>query len=383
MVPLANSLDLLLNYSNSTNINMYMFVGGTNFGFTNGANSPFAPVPTSYDYDSPISEAGDITLKYYAVRDIISKYLPLPATSIPGNTTKAKYGPVPMEFSMTVQDALQYLAPLGPTKSKYPVSMEKISFYYGFILYRFYLTELTKTPSVLSTKGVRDRAVVMVNGVPFGILDRDSVAVNLTGSPGQAVDILVENMGRINYGSEILNNTKGIVENVTLDGSVVTGWEIFPLYLENINPTVALKMAQHARQTKKTTRKTSADGLLLTPSIYVGSFEISGEPNDTFLDPTSWGKGQAIVNSFNLGRYWPGRGPQVTLFVPAPVLVASPSTNYLFLFELEAPPCEDSQCWVTLTDTPCLDGPNGPGTSARHRLFDQRDFRDPDKHLVH
>ncbi|GFS06358.1 beta-galactosidase [Elysia marginata] len=372
--------------SMSTFLFRYMFVGGTNFGFTNGANSPpYGPVPTSYDYDSPISEAGDITSKYYAVRDIISKYLPLPAMSVPSNTTKADYGPMPMEFVMTVQDALKYLSPLGPTKSEHPVSMEKIKFYYGFIMYRFTLKKDTKVPSILSTKGVRDRAIVMVNHVPFGILDRDNVTVNITGSKGQAVDILVENMGRINYGSQILNNTKGLIEDVMLDGDVVTGWEIYPLYLENLNQTLAAKIA---KQERRAYPKTSADGKLMTPSIYVGSLVISGQPNDTFLDPTTWGKGQAVVNDFNLGRYWPGRGPQVTLFVPAPVLVAAPKINYLFLFELETAPCDqglrkDGVCQVKLTDTPCLDGPNGPGKVAAEGKLEMEKLSEADRHLVH
>ncbi|GFO02595.1 beta-galactosidase [Plakobranchus ocellatus] len=382
-VTLAKYLDSLLNYS--ANVNMYMFVGGTNFGFTSGANDqPYLPVPTSYDYDSPISEAGDLTPKYYAVRDIISKYLPLPKIPIPPDVPKAKYGKIPMTFVTTVQDSLHFLTPEGPYKSKYPVNMEKINFYHGFILYRTILKSDTKRPSILSARGVRDRAIVMVNAVPFGLLEREkTIDVNITGSKGQAVDILVENCGRINYGSKMLFNTKGIIENVILDGEIVTDWEIYPLHLENINNTLAVMK----KIGKRVQPKVSADGKLMTPSIYLGSFEIKDQPNDTFLDPTTWGKGQAIINDFNLGRYWPGRGPQVTLYVPAPVLVPAPRTNYLFLFETESAPCgqgyqQASACQVNFTDVPCIDGPIGPGAFG-HDNKNLQYYNDPEKHLHH
>lgn len=84
-----------------------MFHGGTNFGFSNGANQPFFVQPTSYDYDSPISEAGDLTLKYFAIRDAISKYLPLPSVPMPKNSTKIAYGTIPMTYVSYLSFELQ------------------------------------------------------------------------------------------------------------------------------------------------------------------------------------------------------------------------------------------------------------------------------------
>ncbi|BFY97210.1 hypothetical protein BsWGS_00250 [Bradybaena similaris] len=327
-------LDMIL--SSGGNVNMYMFIGGTNFGFLNGANSPpYQPVPTSYDYDAPVNEAGDVSLKYFAIRDIVSKVCIL-------------------------QDALNYFTPEGPISVTYPIPMEQIKFYSGFILYRFVLKSLYSKPTILQSDGIRDRAVVMVNAIPFGILDRDTTAVTITGSPGQIVDILVENQGRVGFGTNMNFNTKGIVGNVTLDGKIITDWQIYPVYLENINLTTTKPLKRSVKQPFK-----SDDGKLMTPSIYVGSLSIPNvpdQPQDTFLDPKDWGKGQAIVNNFNIGRYWPSMGPQVTLYIPKPVLNTTPQLNTLYLFELEHAPCPDeSSCFVTLTDVPRLNGTNGPG----------------------
>uniref|UniRef100_A0A0B7ART6 Beta-galactosidase n=1 Tax=Arion vulgaris TaxID=1028688 RepID=A0A0B7ART6_9EUPU len=353
---ISKSLDAML--ATGANINMYMFVGGTNFGFMNGANSPpYQPVPTSYDYDAPISEAGDLTPKYFAIRDIVSKYNELPRLPIPPNTNKSRYGKVNMEFTCIIQDALPYLTPDGPLKFTYPVPMEQIMFYFGFILYRFVLTTNYSAPTALHCVGIRDMAIVMVNAVPFGKLDRDTTTVNITGALGVYVDILVENQGRIGFGSSINLNAKGIIANVTLGGKTVTDWLIYPLNIENINFSTAGKIKTSVSKPFK-----SADGTLMTPSIYVCSIFIPHtpyQPQDTFLDPQHWGKGQAIVNDFNIGRYWPGRGPQVTLYIPKPFLNKEPELNFLYLLELEHAPCPgDSTCYVTLTDVPYLDGPN-------------------------
>ncbi|KAK7010939.1 beta-galactosidase [Biomphalaria glabrata] len=378
--PLAKSLDKLLAYG--ANINMYMFVGGTNFGFYNGANSPpYQPVPTSYDYDSPISEGGEMTDKFLALRDIISKYLPLPSEPIPANPNITNLGEIPIEFLCTIQDALPYLTPEGPYRTVFPVTMEEINFYEGFILYRFTLIKNYYTPTPLVVPGIRDRGVVMVNAVPFGILDRvGTTQVSITGTIGQQVDILVENQGRVGYSTAMNFNTKGIIENVTLGNDLVMSWEIYPIHAENIN--VALIAAMKKRTTVNKPSK-SVNSNLMTPSIYTGSLTFPDSPTDAFLDPRPWIKGQAFLNSFNLGRYWPYRGPQVTLYIPKYVFNSPPALNHILLLELESSPCFMSQsqanCYVTLTDTAYLNGPNGPG----HTLKLPQGYNDPNSHLVH
>ncbi|XP_025094507.1 beta-galactosidase-like [Pomacea canaliculata] len=348
----AKSLDMLLNYG--ANVNMYMFEGGTNFGFMNGANGPsLQPVPTSYDYDAPLNESGDATEKFYAVRDIVSKYLVLPPGPVPPDTLKGNYGQTNMVFVSTIQDALSTLCPEGPINSIYPLSMEEVQHYYGFILYRYKLKTSVQN-GLLETDGVRDRGYVMVDQLPMGILNRNIVTkVNVTGSPLQYLDILVENQGRIGYSSSINNNTKGIISNVTLNGEVLTGWEIYPIHFEYI---VAVSKSLLRSRPK-------VSGNLKTPSIYKGKINIidaPDEPRDTFLDMRPWVKGQAFVNNFNLGRYWPLEGPQVTLYVPAPELKKA-GDNELFLFELENSPCDNSDsCSVTFTDTPYINAPPHP-----------------------
>ncbi|KAH9487547.1 Beta-galactosidase [Bulinus truncatus] len=380
--PLAKSLDKLLAYG--ANINMYMFVGGTNFGFYNGANSPpYQPVPTSYDYDSPISEAGDITSKFYALRDIISKYFPLPSEPIPQSPNKTNLGDIPMEFLCTIQDALPLLTPEGPTSVVYPVAMEQINFYGGFILYRFVLTTNYYSPTPLVAPGIRDRAIVMVNSVPFGILDRvGSFQVLITGTTGQVVDILVENQGRVGYSTAMNFNTKGIIENVTLANETVINWKIFPLHLENINVSFIAALKKSRNNVNKPSVSLTSD--LMTPSLYTGIVNFPDmQPTDVFLDPRPWTKGQAFINNFNLGRYWPYRGPQVTLYIPKYTFNNAPEFNHIVLFELENSPCFMGQaqidCLVTLTDTAYLNGPNGPGLD----LPLPAGYNDPKYHLVH
>ncbi|ESO84522.1 hypothetical protein LOTGIDRAFT_236200 [Lottia gigantea] len=347
----CNSLDKILALGAS--VNMYMFEGGTNFGYWNGANAPpYQPVPTSYDYDSPLNETGDITDKYIAIRQTISKYQKLPEMPIPPNTPKGNYGDTDMNFVATVQDALSVLSPNQPVSSTYPLTMEQIKFYYGFILYRTKLPTDITTPTPLITGGVRDRGYVTIDQVPQGIFIRDDTTqVNITGKQGQYLDILVENTGRIGFATLMNYNTKGIIANVTLNGKILTDWTIYPISLENINGTTIF---QH--NIKSTGPKKNKG--LQTPSIFIGKIPIpasSDEPKDTFLDPTNWTKGQALVNGFNLGRYWPVMGPQVTLYVPKPVLKEPSKLNYLVVLELENTTCTSSSvCKISFTDIPVI-----------------------------
>ncbi|XP_060086081.1 beta-galactosidase-like [Ylistrum balloti] len=354
----TTSLDLLLAYG--ANINMYMFEGGTNFGFWNGANyAPFQPVPTSYDYDAPLTEAGDITDKYLELRQIISKYLPLPDMPIPSSTPKAKYGQVQMTFVSTLQDAISQLCPKGPTKSQYPVTMESIGQYQGFALYRYVLKKNVVSQK-LAVPGIRDRGYVMVDKVPQGVIVREkSTSLNITGKQGAVLDILVENQGHINYGSGINNNTKGIIQNVTLEGQILEDWMVYSLSLDNLNPS-DIPLGDSPK---------SGAGLM-TPSIYKGKLTISGNAEDTYLDMTGWTKGQALLQGqINLGRYWPKEGPQVRLFVPKPYLKSAPDNNMLLMFEIEGAPCQTlATCMVDFVDQPLINGTNSGFFSGQQEI---------------
>ncbi|XP_025769919.1 beta-galactosidase [Puma concolor] len=356
----ASSLHDVL--AHGANVNLYMFIGGTNFAYWNGANIPYQPQPTSYDYDAPLSEAGDLTDKYFALRDVIRKFEKVPEGFIPPSTPKFAYGKVALQKLKTVEDALNVLCPAGPIKSLYPLTFIQVKQYFGFVLYRTTLPQDCSNPTPLSSplNGVRDRAYVAVDGVPQGVLERSYViTLNITGQAGATLDLLVENMGRVNYGRYI-NDFKGLISNLTLGSSVLTDWMIFPLDTEDAvrSHLGGWHGRNHGRQDNKAFAHHSSNYTL--PAFYAGNFSIpSGIPDlpqDTFIQFSGWTKGQVWINGFNLGRYWPGRGPQVTLFVPRHILITS-APNTIMVLELEHAPCDDSGpelCTVEFVDRPLI-----------------------------
>lgn len=287
----ARALEALVN--GGASVSFYMFHGGTNFGFWNGANygGGYQPHITSYDYDAPCDEAGRATAKFMFLRETLAKHVPvapipapIPSIAIP----KIAVAPV-----ATVTSSLP-----NPRKFATPQPMERLGQGYGFVLYRHKLTG--SGPKTLVVEGVRDYAVVIVNGKTVGVLDRRrrdrSLPIELIGDQEITIDILVENGGRINFAQELLDNLKGIVGGVTLDGKPLTGWEHFSLPFANQpNP-----------------RPTKADEK--SPTFYKGAITV-GEVGDTFLDMRGWNKGVVWVNGHNLGRYWK-IGPQQTLYLP-------------------------------------------------------------------
>ncbi|XP_074201436.1 beta-galactosidase isoform X2 [Camelus bactrianus] len=357
----ASSLQDML--ARGANVNLYMFMGGTNFGYWNGANTPYQAQPTSYDYDAPLSEAGDLTEKYFALRDVIKKFEKVPEGPIPPSTPKFAYGKVTLKKLKTVQEALNILCPSGPRKSIYPLTFVEVKQYFGFVLYRTTLPQNCSSPTPLSSpsNGVHDRAYVSVNGVLQGVLERNAVStLNITGRAGDTLDLLVENMGRVNFGNAI-NDFKGLISNLTLNSSILINWEIFPLDTEN---AVLSSLEAWNDRDGGCRDKACAHGPsnLTAPAFYVANFSIPRGipdlPRDTFIQFPGWTKGQVWINGFNLGRYWPARGPQVTLFVPQHVLLTS-GPNTVIVLELEKAPCRDSgpgQCMVEFVDKPVISG---------------------------
>ncbi|XP_053118438.1 beta-galactosidase isoform X2 [Hemicordylus capensis] len=327
------------------NVNMYMFIGGTNFAYWNGANMPYSPQPTSYDYDAPLSEAGDLTEKYFAIREVIGMFKEIPKGPIPPTTPKFAYGQVVLEKVGTVRDFLDQLSPSGPIKSTYPLTFVQLKQYFGYVLYRTTLPKncSERTPLASTFDGVHDRAYISVDGIPQGVLERSKVLkLNITGKAGTYLDLLVENMGRVNYGRYI-NDFKGLVSNLTLAEEILEDWDIYPL---NIDEAVEQGLIN-----KIPGNISSYD----VPTFYTGSFSIpSGIPDlpqDTYIKFPGWTKGQVWINGFNLGRYWPARGPQITLFVPSNILVTS-SPNNITVLELEKSPCGTEKCLIEFVDRP-------------------------------
>ncbi|XP_070980340.1 beta-galactosidase-1-like protein [Oncorhynchus clarkii lewisi] len=334
-------------------VNMYMFEGGTNFGYWNGADhdNRFRSVVTSYDYNAPLSEAGDPTEKLLAIRDTISKFRDIPVGPMPPASPKMAYGFVTLTMVGNLSSLLDTLSPQGPVRSLYPLSFEEMKQYYGFMLYR---TKLPRdlpedTPLISPLNGVHDRAYVSVCGVFQGLLERDTTLVmNLTGKQGDQVDVLVENMGRVNFGSKI-NDFKGLLSNLILGKDVLTDWQIYRL---DIDGAIASGWPQSGqRRSPPNPVRGPSDG----PVFYQGTLPPNGLAWDTFLRLNEWTKGQVWINGVNLGRYWPKRGPQQTLYVPGPLLSPTQPNNITVLELERAPP----HTRVLFMDRPQLDSTAG------------------------
>lgn len=343
----ADTLDLILKLNAS--VNMYMFEGGTTFAFWNGANagSTYQAVPTSYDYNAPLTESGDPWIKYSLISQVISTYTGV-QTYIPLIEPKGAYGKVFMTAGVGLFDSPQLI--VNQTTQYFPVNMETLGQNFGFVIYSTKLpAKLTGRPYVnMTIYGLRDRASVYLDGVlkAIGIrIDpvRSDVVVSFDIPSGAVdLDVVVENMGRICYGSYI-NDSKGILIGADIDGQYLTEWVSKSVPL---NDSTILKFQQLNETTK----------LPNSTVFYRGTFRFDGEPMSTFLNVSGWTKGVAFVNGYNLGRYWPMEGPQKTLYVPGAYLRSTNQLNELILFELDYSPCTPpyTNCYVSLVDTPDL-----------------------------
>ena len=316
-------------------INMYMFHGGTTRAFLNGANykgdtTHYEPQISSYDYDAPLDEAGNATAKFRAFRDVIAKYRPANQPLPPVPAAKPSVALPPMQLTRAASLLSRLPAPVASAK---PLTFEALKQPYGYVLYRTTVTGGGE--KLLKIRDLRDYAVVMVNGQRVGTLDRrlrqDSLRVALPAGPAQ-LDILVENLGRINYGKYLLQNTKGITKSVHLDGRELTGWQLYGLPFAQA-PTVAAASGPAPKATG-------------SPVVRAATFMLS-TPQDTYLDMRQWGKGVVWVNGHNLGRYW-AIGPQQTLYVPAEWL--KKGANDITVLELLKP----QQTTLATLDHPIL-----------------------------
>lgn len=311
----AKSFDQALSLGGS--VNFYMFHGGTNFGFTNGANckdgKKYQPTITSYDYDALLSESGDITPKYIACRKILSKYISLAPLE---NFNSQKIAIRNIKFNEYAPLFLNLDMITKPVHSPSTITMEQAGQNFGYILYRTHINSPSKNAK-LNIIDVHDRACVYVDGVYVGTVYRPDKKTILEFSISEGdhqLDILVENMGRTNYGP-YLADKKGITSCVQLNDQTLFGWEIFPLALDNIS---SLRYSENTESAQN------------TPAFYRAHFSLESA-EDTFLDTRSFGKGNAFINGFNLGRFWE-KGPQKTLYIPAPLL--KKGSNELVIFDI-------------------------------------------------
>ncbi|HXJ90563.1 MAG TPA: beta-galactosidase [Candidatus Binatia bacterium] len=307
----AKEIDWIL--SQGYSINLYMFHGGTSFGFTSGANwdhQTYEPDVTSYDYDSPVSESGALAPKFFAFRDVIAKHRP--GMTVPEPPAALPVIEVP-EFQLR-ESASLWSNLSDPKRLEQPRNMETLEQYYGYILYRTKLKAAAK--GELFLPGMRSYARVYLNSKLVGVADRRKKQdrVKIQANDGETLDILVEGTGRINFSRELLSERQGINGAVTLAGQELTGWQIYPLAMDDFSHL----------------RFSAADNNAATPTFYQGSFDVQ-TIGDTFLDLRGWGKGAVWVNGNPVGRFW-NVGPQQTLYLPAPFL--KKGSNKVLVFTL-------------------------------------------------
>lgn len=302
------------------NVNIYMFQGGTNFGFMNGSNyyDCLEPDVTSYDYDAVLTEDGHITEKYKAFREIIGKYTEIPEITLPEVPNRKAYGEIRYDHAVSLFEVIDEIS--RPVYSPYTISMEEAGQNYGYTLYRTSVYEKEKIEK-FKLSGAADRAVIYTDYHQSEIrYDKElskekELKVISDGGEETRLDILMENMGRVNFGEHLENQKKGIAHGVLINGAFHHGWEIYTLPLEG--------QIDHIDFNKEYREK--------EPSFYHFEFQAE-EPGDTFLDMTGWGKGCVFVNGHNLGRFWEA-GPQKRLYVPTPYL--KKGINEMIVFETD------------------------------------------------
>jgi beta-galactosidase len=312
----VKDLEYILGHGGSVNI--YMFHGGTSFGFMAGASwiaNEYLPDVTSYDYDAPLDEAGHVTPKFLAYRDVILKYTHATALPLPEPPPVIAVGAFPVLGMESLWDKLP-----APRMSEKPLTMEAVGQAYGYILYRTKLKAAADGPLVLTE--VQDYAQVFVDGVLVGTVDRrvKEDRVMLKAKAGARLDILVANDGRINSTKMMRGEVKGITQGVTLEGKPLLGWAIYSLPMKDV------AMAQMRPPAKAT----SSIAGMVGPHYGFGVFDVQ-RVGDTFLDVSALGKGALWINGHAVGRFW-NEGPQKTLFVPGPWLKRG--RNELVVFDM-------------------------------------------------
>uniref|UniRef100_A0A8C4EI92 Beta-1,3-glucuronyltransferase 1 (glucuronosyltransferase P) b n=1 Tax=Dicentrarchus labrax TaxID=13489 RepID=A0A8C4EI92_DICLA len=304
-------------------VNLYMFHGGSSFGFMSGAlqDPSYKALVPSYDYDAPLSEAGEYTPKYHLLRDLLSRY----------NSklnTKEAYEPAIMYQHMSLWDALSFTE--GPFKSLKPINMENLPVNnkngqsYGYTLYE---TTITSGGLLKSGDNVRDRALVSL----LDVMDAQLLAVAKTCKRHKndqslqgrrTLSLLVENCGRT-----ICNI---LLNNISLRDFTIYSLDMKPSFIDSLY-----------RAPWKTLPETPS-----FPGFFMGRLFAYGYPSDTFVKLPGWEKGVVFVNGLNLGRYW-SIGPQQTLYLPGPFL--NSGINQVIVFEEQ-----EGDYKVHFEDTPDL-----------------------------
>lgn len=313
----ASELDELLKRGS---VNFYMFEGGTNFGFMSGRNggSKTGDV-TSYDYDAPLTEDGQITEKYRLFKEVIAKYTDIHEIPLTTEIRRRAYGRISCTGKTDLFSVLDKIS--VSVKSSYPLTMEDIGQDYGYILYRTKIRDV-ETVSEIRLEGAADRVQCYHNGEFVYTAFAENMWEKFEPQQKRTsgiIDLLCENTGRENFGTGLENQRKGISGGVKINDHRHFGFEIYPLPLDE-RQLAALDFGIGYIEN--------------TPAFYRFELDID-EPCDTFLDTDGFGKGCAFVNGFNIGRFWE-IGPQKRLYIPAPLLQIGKNTIVIFETEGKA-----------------------------------------------
>lgn len=315
-------IDMEYMLKTGASFSIYMAHGGTTFGFWAGADRPFKPDVSSYDYGAPISEAGWVTEKFKKTRELISKYLmpgeaPLPEAP-PANPVTT-FPPVKLTHFAALFDNLP-----SSVVTTNPGTMEDYDQARGSILYRNVLP--AGEACLLKVEAVHDFAWIFKDGQKLAVMDRrkGNFSIEIPArSKATTIDILVHAMGRINFGPEV-HDRKGLIAPIQFidqNNSMLSlkEWQVFNIGYDD-------KMLANLKSVN-TIANVSAAG------IWSGEIMVD-KPADVFLDVSKWGKGVVWVNDHCLGRYW-NIGPTQTMYIPAPWL--REGANKVFVLDLLGP----------------------------------------------
>ncbi len=300
----ANAQDLDDLLAAGASVNLYMVHGGTNLGLTNGANhkGTYLPITTSYDYDAPIAEHGATTAKYRAMREVIARHVPVP-DDLPDDPPPTPVHDVPLTRRAALTSLLDVVAATPRAWDHVPTA-DEAGQWSGFLLYE---TRVRASDRVLTVGEVRDRAVVLLDDEPVGVLSRTlhERTLALPARDG-LLRVLVEDQGRVNYGPRI-GEPKGLVGPVRTATRELTSWTtaglaVDPLPVDGLDRLVDVEPGVP----------------VAGPALLAGEF--TAEPGtDRFWSTDGWGKGLVWVNGTLLGRYWSAM-PTGTLYVPGPLV---------------------------------------------------------------
>ncbi|XP_061659256.1 beta-galactosidase-1-like protein 2 isoform X2 [Syngnathoides biaculeatus] len=305
-------------------VNLYMFHGGSSFGFMSGgqAEPSYKALIPSYDYDAPLSEAGEYTQKYHLLRDLFSQFnrgekFP----DMPVVQHKEAYEPAILYQHLSLWDALRFTE--GPYESDMPVNMEKLPMNnrngqsHGYTLYE---TTISSGGLLTSGDNVKDRALVFVNKSYIGLFKRQNLELAVPDGKGQrTLSLLVENCGRVHRGRDLDKQRKGLVGDILLNNIPLRKFTIYSLEME---PSFIYSLYQAPWKTLPESPS--------FPCFFMGQLFVYGYPSDTFVKLPGWDKGVVFINGINLGRYW-SIGPQQTLYLPGPFL--NRGINQIIVFE--------------------------------------------------